>query len=542
MILTLLLTLIVVIIAVNYTTYKSLDADASFVNFAGRLRASSYRMAQISANLVMNPTENQKMSKELQERIQFFDILLPALINGDREKGLNELKNENIKNQIYEIQKQWTEKFRPAYEEISKSADIKQLKIINQDIDNYVMQIDKMVTAYAEYSQGKVRKVQFISVFILVISLIVSVFSALIIRKGIIHPISLISNEMQEISSGTGDLTKQLQFKGRNEIGALTGNFNKFVSDIRDIVISIASSSSVLNDSLDSISSTSEELAKSTEMIAVAVQEVSSGSNEQSNMVKKLKDLIDIMKENINHVIQKADTLLQQSENAKSSAKEGNEIIEREVNELKLLVENTNQVATSVDNLQINSEDIANILEIISNISSQTNLLALNASIEAARAGEAGRGFAVVAEAIRKLAEETSQSTVKIGDIVKSITEQTVSVKKHMDDMVGRINIQEDNMNRVQTKLNEIYEKSNKTYEESNRIKEINYHVKDNFTVIYESANKITQVVENNSQNTQDVAAAVEEQTASFEEVSANLASLNELSKKLNEIVLKFKV
>ncbi|WHH61173.1 methyl-accepting chemotaxis protein [Petroclostridium sp. X23] len=109
------------------------------------------------------------------------------------------------------------------------------------------------------------------------------------------HPVNLISNEMQEISSGAGDLTRQLQFRSKDEIGILTQNFNKFVSDIRNIVISIASSSSVLNESLDSISFISEELAKSTEMIAVSVQGVSSGSDEQSAMVKNLKDFIDTM-------------------------------------------------------------------------------------------------------------------------------------------------------------------------------------------------------------------------------------------------------
>ncbi len=72
------------------------------------------------------------------------------------------------------------------------------------------------------------------------------------------------------------------------------------------------------------------------------------------------------------------------------------------------------------------------IIGTILNVSQQTNLLALNASIEAARAGEAGKGFAVVADEIRKLAEETKESTGKITGIIEKLTANVEEASANM--------------------------------------------------------------------------------------------------------------
>lgn len=537
-----LLLMLFTLIGVNYITYNSLDADAVFVNYSGRLRANSYRMAQLSANIAMNPVASSAEKNVLKERINYFDDVLEGLINGNKEMELKVVTNESIRSQIIDIEKQWVDQFKPAYSTIAESGNIGELRIINDNVDSYVSKIDKMVSDYSVYSQGKVRNAKAVSYVLLFISVLVGIVSTIVIRTGILKPIDLITLEMGEISSGAGDLTKQLNIVSKDEIGLLTKNFNKFTASIREIVVLIFSSSKQLNQSLDTISATSEELAKSTEMIAVAVQEVSSGSEEQTLMVQRLTNLIGEMTKSIQNVIEKAEALSVQSENTKNSASEGNNIINNEVEALKELVVNTKEVSVNVDNLEKNSKDIENILEIIKSISDQTNLLALNASIEAARAGEAGRGFAVVAEEIRKLAEETASSTVEIRGIVSNITEQTSNVKVHMDKMSGKIYEQEDNMSIIQSRLKDIFEKSQVTYQESKEIKNINYNIESNFKIINASAEKISEVVGKNSQNTQEVAAAVEEQTASFEEVSATLSSLSDLSDKLNEMVEKFNI
>src|SRR5690606_19388157 len=140
------------------------------------------------------------------------------------------------------------------------------------------------------------------------------------------------------------------------------------------------------------------------------------------------------------------------SKNTLDSAQEGilsSKDAVAKMNNLKIYTE---KAAEEIFKLDEASKEIEKIVVTISDIAEQTNLLALNAAIEDARAGEAGRGFSVVAEEVRKLAEQSGQSSRQIAELISNIQYEIDETVKAM----------ESNNREVDSGVHSVTESSNK--------------------------------------------------------------------------------
>jgi len=179
---------------------------------------------------------------------------------------------------------------------------------------------------------------------------------------------------------------------------------------------------------MNNIADGSEETAQSATQQSAMTNEIQTRLEDTSKTALNAKGISDELRETIEAGRTYSNELEQQS---------------------RIVDEYTNKISETITELVTNVSKVSEITDTILNISSQTNLLALNASIEAARAGEAGAGFAVVADQIRKLAEETKNSTEMITGIMNELAVVTGKAKEAAQGSVESINLQREKIKLV---------------------------------------------------------------------------------------------
>ena len=325
--------------------------------------------------------------------------------------------------------------------------------------------------------------------------------------------------------------------KNKENKNSVKQNYNIILEDhdLKNSMKQVFDNSLRLKDALENIGNASMESGTAAENIAQNTQDIVAQNHEQLNIVNSVTD----------HSKQISKMILSASELAKSTNIEAQHSTDLSINAGKAvekvaatmeeIVQNTDQTSQKINKLAEKSKQIGDIASVITNIATQTNLLALNAAIEAARAGEHGKGFAVVADEVRKLAEQSSNSAAKVGNIIYEIQKEIEASLKSFQTVTNFVDEGVINTKTAGDILKEIVENFKQTAAQTQEIQNLMEHTLENSQVVLNITEKNQTMSHATTETAKLIAIASEEQNASIEEINSSIEVITQLSEDIKQ-------
>ena len=400
-----------------------------------------------------------------------------------------------------------------------------------------------VITANKNEVLGSIYELRTIIISVTGLILLISLILVFFIGNSFAKPIIYTVKYAKKIADL--DITENVSskyVKRRDEIGTLSISLQSMKDSLFGIIHDINDCAEQLSSSSEEMTATTEQSSETVNEISITVTEIARGASEQAELTQTGAAKADALGE----VIEKDQEYLEKM-NLVTTEVEG--IVAKGMKDIAYLSEKTkdNSVAgTEIQQVIMKTDSsakkIGNASNVIASIADQTNLLALNAAIEAARAGDAGKGFSVVAEEIRKLAEQSADSTKEIdsaiADLLKNSEDAVLTIEKMLgviEKQAQSVEINRENYELIKNAITSVAEAVENLNESGTSMQSMK-------TNILESMQSLSAIAEENSASTEEVTASMEEQTASMAEIANASEELSKLAETLQDTIHKFRI
>lgn len=340
----------------------------------------------------------------------------------------------------------------------------------------------------------------------------------------------------------TGNLSIDFQTHWYGELGTMARAMKRMLENTKEVLLAINQAIGQVENSTKDISAAIEQTAQGSEQMDRSVSQVAGGAQIIASRTGEMSEQSVGINQSVQALAQHMKGILTGTDEVSSRTVSGEEIMTDLQEKMHIFAAKVEEIQTGGQILKEQTLDIRGITQIITGISDQTNLLALNAAIEAARAGETGRGFAVVAEEVRKLAEGSKESAVKIAGLIDQVAvnaEKSAQVSEEAADLLH------EQMNIGEQALRQFTDIAQGTQSTARHLAEMEKEVRqvvEMVGVIDGSISEITGMCQEDAAAAEEMAASTDELSGTIHTIAGSVGTLKVLMEELKKQSSRFKI